>query len=418
MVERKLRSDFKFNIGDIIKDNSRNLQIISRKRDKTKNSTLHKYYRYKCLNCGWDCGEHYNHRLNCYNHEFWVLESNLSKINGSGCACCNNKVVIKNVNNLLFKYSEVAKYLVNTEDGYTHTSKSPKKILCKCPVCNNTRYYSVQNLVVKGFYCDKCSDGISFSEKFISNLLSQLNIKYVRQFCLKSNVRKYFYDFYFEYHNKKYIIEANGIQHYKETKFSNNNTKTLDDEIRNDKEKFDLALRNGINYQNYIVIDARVSELEYIKNSIIHSNLSSIFDIKNIDWNECLLYASKSILPEICQYWEQNHQNISLSNLSKKYNLDRSTITQYLKNGTKIGICNYDPQIEKEKQYNKLKMLNRHGKPVEIFKDGISYGRFINCSELARQSEKLFGVKMKHDKISAVCLGIQKTHKGFTFNYI
>ncbi|NGU31094.1 hypothetical protein G6Z34_13465 [Clostridium perfringens] len=55
---------------------------------------------------------------------------------------------------------------------------------------------------------------------------------------------------------------------------------------------------------------------------------------------------------------------------------------------------------------------------VEIFKDNKSLGVFESCSELERQSEKLFGVKLFQSNIGHVCLGRRKSHKGFTFKYV
>lgn len=57
-------------------------------------------------------------------------------------------------------------------------------------------------------------------------------------------------------------------------------------------------------------------------------------------------------------------------------------------------------------------------KPVEIFKDGNSLGIFSSASELERKSEKLFGVKLLSSKISTVCTGKRKFHKGYTFKHV
>lgn len=417
MKERTLRSDFKFNIGDIIKDNSRNLQIIDRKRARSKNGTMQKYYKYKCLNCGWDCGFHFNYRLNCYNNDFWVVESNLSKKKGSGCACCNNKVVIKNINNLTYIYPETKKFLVDEKDGDTHTPRSNMKIMCKCPICNNKKVYSITNLIGKGFSCNVCGDGISYPEKVMSNILFQLNIDYSHQFLIKDKSKRYLYDFYFKLNNNKYIIEVNGIQHYEENNFSFGNH-SLELEKQNDKNKKDCAIRYGIKESNYIVIDARKSNINFIRNNILNSKLNEILMLKNIDWNLCDLYASKSILLEICKYWKDNYPNISIKNLEEKYKLSKSTIFNYLKKGHDLKLCKYNGDFEKLKNFEKHKQINTHGKQVEIFKDGISYGKFRNCVDLERKSEELFNIKLNSSNISAVCTGYQKTHKGFTFKYV
>lgn len=413
-----MKSNFKFDIGNIIKDDSRNLKIIDRKRKRANDGNLYKYYKYKCLNCGWDCGFHYNHKLNCFHEEFWVLESNLLKENGSGCACCNNKVVIKNVNNLVFKYPNIEKYLVDKQDGYIHTPQSHKKVLCQCPICHTKKYYNVDRLVKQGFSCNKCSDKISYPEKLLANILYQLNVQYIKQYCLKNSTRKYLYDFYFVINNEPFIIEVNGIQHYVETKFNYKNTRTLNDEIKNDIEKKHYAINSGIKEENYIIIDARKSDLEYIKNNIIKSRLKDIFNLQKVDWNECGIYATKNLLLDICLYWNKYSNIMTTSAIAKKYQLHKNTIIRYLKTGCQLGLCNYNSNLEREKQYNRQKQQNLRGKPVEIFKNGISYGNFISSAELSRKSKEIFGVELDKRNISAVCTGKQKSHKGFTFKFI
>jgi hypothetical protein len=58
------------------------------------------------------------------------------------------------------------------------------------------------------------------------------------------------------------------------------------------------------------------------------------------------------------------------------------------------------------------------GKQIEIFKDGVSLGKYSSCSELERCSEKDFGVKLLNSNISMACNGNRKQHKGFTFKYV
>ena len=59
-------------------------------------------------------------------------------------------------------------------------------------------------------------------------------------------------------------------------------------------------------------------------------------------------------------------------------------------------------------------------KKTEILKDDKSLGIFESASELEKQSEELFGIKITHQVISSFCMGkyIGKTYKGFTFKYV
>ena len=94
---------------------------------------------------------------------------------------------------------------------------------------------------------------------------------------------------------------------------------------------------------------------------------------------------------------------------------NKSIICRWLKQGNGIW-CNYNSKEEIIK--NGYINGNALGKQVEIFKDKDLLGAFPSCSELDRQSEKLFGTHLDYRNISAVCNGKRKTYKGFIFRYV
>ena len=73
-------------------------------------------------------------------------------------------------------------------------------------------------------------------------------------------------------------METHGKQHY-EDGFKGCGGRTLEEEQQNDKNKYELAIKNGIKQQNYIVIDCSKSDLEFIKNNIINSRLNELFNL-------------------------------------------------------------------------------------------------------------------------------------------
>ena len=77
----------------------------------------------------------------------------------------------------------------------------------------------------------------------------------------------------------------------------------LKNQQENDKNKYELAINNGIKPSNYIVIDCRYSDLDFIKNNIINSRFNKIFDLSNIDWLKIGQDSEKSIVKEVCDYW-------------------------------------------------------------------------------------------------------------------
>ena len=62
-----------------------------------------------------------------------------------------------------------------------------------------------------------------------------------------------------------------------------------------------MALKNNV--FNYIIIDARESNIRWMKNSICNSNLPIIlnFNYKEIEWDECNEYALSNDTKLICE---------------------------------------------------------------------------------------------------------------------
>ena len=330
--------EFKIEIGSIFKDNKRDLTIVDRKKISKKDGYgydyFQKWYKYKCNKCGYSDG--------------WIEESHLLTTK-RGCSCCNGNTVIKGINDIATTHPYLVKYFVNIEDAYTHTYGSTDKAWAKCPDCGFEKEIRINSLYKYGFSCNKCSDGISFTEKIMCNLLDELLINnkqsesFITQFS-KTNAKwcdKYRYDFYFKKDNEEYIVETHGMQHYKESGFN----RSLEEEQLNDRNKKELALNNGIKPRNYIVIDCRYSELEFIKNNIINSRLNELFDLNEVDWIKIGQISEKNLVKEVCDYWKLhnniNNEGLTTKDLSIKFKLGSGTIAKYLKKGVKLNWCKY-----------------------------------------------------------------------------
>lgn len=201
-----------------------------------------------------------------------------------GCPYCSNRKVLKGFNDIWTTNPELAKLLNNPEDGYKYMQFSKHRVDWKCPNsdCNEIiANKKISDVNLYGLSCPKCSDGVSYPEKVMYIFLKQLNenFEYQKTFKWSNNKR---YDFYIE--DKSIIIETHGRQHYSEHGFYKLGGKTLKEEQENDSLKESLAKSNGI--KNYIVIDCRKSNFEFIKNNIINSKLSEFFDLDKINWNE------------------------------------------------------------------------------------------------------------------------------------
>lgn len=383
---------YKFEIGQKITDNNRDLTII----DREIRARYQRYYKYHCNKCG---------------NEDWKREGHLLRT--SGCNVCNrSQKVIKGINDIATTDPELIKYFDNIEESYIYSRSSAKKVLCRCPICNNTKTVKIYDLTRNnGFACTNCSDNFPYTEKFMYNVLKELNINFINQLSSKyfNWCGSYRYDFYFELNNKKYIIETHGRQHYVDMGYKYR--RTLQEEQENDKNKKELALKNNID--SYIVIDCKISSLEYIKENILKSELNNIFDLSKINWNKCDKNALNNIIKEICDYWhlhnEINNEDISCKELAEYFGVSSNTINRSLKRGNMFGWCSYNPEEERIKRQKQKQSIK-----ISIFKNGEKLGSFNSIKELSQKSKDIFETYLETGRISKA-MKKNKEYKGFTF---
>jgi hypothetical protein len=396
--------DFKIEIGTRFQDDKRDLIITDREYKKIKNGRLRKYYRYHCNKCGWNDG--------------WMVEYNLLK--STGCSCCDNKTVVKGVNDIPTTNPEMVKYFQGGYDeAKLYTKTSNKKIYPICPCCNKIKDkpISICEIYQNNNLSCSCSDSISYPNKFSYELLNQLNklygFDYLEHEYSPDWIKPKRYDNYFIYKGKEYILEMDGGFH---TNDNNMSRQTKEESRAIDDYKDEIANKHSI---KMIRIDCDYNNdtsirFQYIKENILNSNLNKLFYLNKIDWIECNNYALSNLV-KIASEYKKNNPNITANDIGKIMGYHNGTIIRWLKQGNGMW-CNYNPKEELIKSAIKSSELSK--KPVEIFKDGISLGIFESGTELGRRSENLFGVKLNQVSISACCIGKQKTHKGFTFIYI
>lgn len=207
-------------------------------------------------------------------------------------------------------------------------------------------------------------------------LICKVDFKYhVRKKLLKW-CENYEYDFYLS--NDKTIIETHGIQHYSET---NDFKVTLSEQIEIDKYKENLALKNGI--KNYIVIDCRNSNIDYIKSNILKNDfLYNLSKDKNINWEEINKRSQSSMVKTVCEFYTENKRNMTFEMIGKHFNLSKGTIKKYIVDGSKLGFCEYNST---EQRCLGHKICNkRRSKKVyctttnQVFENAIVAGKYYN----------------------------------------
>lgn len=393
MKKASVNKEHIYNVGDIVNG----YEIIEQTRTYYKNNKYGvRSYTCKCLKDGYVSKD--------------VIEPNLLK--GSGCPLCGGRVIVKGINDLATTKPEMVKYIVNKEDAYKYGKSSNKKVLMVCHDCGAKKMYLINNLCYKQKLPCKCSDGISYPNKFIMPFLEQLGIKFQTEKRF-TWLKDRYYDFYIKDYNC--IIEAHGGQHYFPT--NRKGARTLEEEIENDKFKKEKALENGIS--NYVVINCSISDREFIKNSILNSELPKLlnFNENDIDWYKCDEFALGNYAKHVCKLWDSGRFNTT-TELCDYLGVSANAIN-YLRKGTELGWCNYDGQAEARKTINEnaIKTKKRQSKEVLVFKEGKYKGTFESAIELSRVSLEVFNENFQHNSICRVCRGERNHHKGYVFKY-
>lgn len=348
----KKLGEFKYNVGDIIKDDKRYLRIIDRyyvsktKIKKGKEYTANeKWYKYRCLKCG-NIDSLREYSIDGQKH---------------GCnACCNPpKKVIKGVNDISTTAKWMMDYIIDDDYCYSNIKYSKEKTSVKCPNCGRISITSAYNIFTNHSVPCSCKDGHSYPNKYMYSFLEQSGVNFESEKSFSWSNRKR-YDFYIQHNESKIICEMQGMQHYNER--NGWNGKTLDDEIKNDKYKKSLALSNEINY--YYQIDASSSDAEYIKDSIINSGLLKIIDVcaDDINWDLCGMFASSNIYKIISEYHEQNPY-LKCEDIACYFKVSKDTVFKAIKFGLKYGWCSIS-FMDTKHMMEENNLFNHGAKPI------------------------------------------------------
>ena len=273
------------------------------------------------------------------NGGYEVLCSNFTSLE-SRCPYCNSKKVHYK-DSLAYNYPNIAKMIAIEEnnltfdDCYDIACHSSKKFYFKCLDCNiiSNKRKSLDSVIRQGHSCQYCSDGFSIPNKFMSNLLNQLNINFKSEYSPYYFRKNQHVDFLLTDYNIIVEMDGNYGNHTKEYDYWRDflnmkygGYKTIRIDLTNDKMyKKDL--------------------FNYIKEQIVKSELSNLFNLNNINWNHIWIMCQKSNTVKAWELW--NNGMYSTYEISKVLNVHQSTIIKYLKIGKNHNKCNY-PNKRKE----------------------------------------------------------------------
>lgn len=277
------------------------------------------------------------------------------------CPICSNRQVLIGVNDMWTTSPELAKYLENPEDGYTHTKSSNQPLKWVCPECKHSFLKTPNKMSFTKIKCQYCNMERSYSEKFVTAFLEQCGIDFYREkyFPWSQNKR---YDFYIPCF--RLIIETNGKQHYKES-FAFSDSRTLLEEKQNDTLKYNLANQSG----------------EAVSNTT-----------KEI----CEAYSKTSDLYELCEL----------------FHLSINSVRDKLKYGAKLGWCDYNPKEsinEAHKKSARYVVKNLSKPVVQINSSDEVVAEFNSIQE----AQRLLNISHIWDCVS----GKRKTAGGYKWRY-
>ena len=227
-------------------------------------------------------------------------------------------------------------WLKDQSIAYTHTVTSKHLVDWICPncgldVCNKT----ISNCYhYKKVTCPYCSDGVSYPERYVANLLKSIDIRFdfQREFGWSDGR---FYDFYIPSLNM--IIETHGKQHYTNTWSTGVDQKQKMTIRENDAYKCMLAEKHGISH--YVVLDCQCSDDEYIQQSVFNSELSTLFDLSSVDWNNISMKSLKSVFIQAIDMFRSNADGFDIFN---ELPISAYTLNRYVKRAKKMGLLSSD----------------------------------------------------------------------------
>lgn len=369
----KRSKKFNYDVNDIIIRKKHNLIVIELKYDTNK------MVKVKCDKCG---------------NLKWIKESLINSGKGS-CEYCSNQKVKVGKNDLFTTHPEIINYLKNKNDSHKYTHGTQSYVQCVCPICGSEKKVSVSNLCSNGFHCGVCSDGISLPNKFIRNILKELNIEFISEYS----------PYYFKGRYSDVFIPSLNLVIEMDGDYGNHK------DVYIDYWKDFIHLQQGV---KTIRVDLTENynrrEFECLKENTIKC-LGHVLNLNNLNWKSIFEKSSNSILHEVCKF--KNDNEVNSQTIANCFGINVCTVIKYLKLGNDLGLCQYDSFNEKKNNSKRVMVIDYTNNREDIYE---------SCTYLEENSEKLYGVKFTH--VSEICSRFNDGNrtslykKRFKFKYV
>lgn len=315
------------------------------------------------------------HRCKIDDQEWMATPDHI--LHGTSCPYCSGIKPIIGETDLWSTRPDIASMLQDKNEGYALMEFSNKKTNFVCPICGDIIYAAVYHVSTHGLYCNHCSDGISYPEKFMRCFLNRLCVDYTSQYSPEW-IKPYSYDFYFKINEKEYIVEmdgglGHGFQSNTSFAISKEESVTIDNYKDAQADNHNITMiRINCNYRTVL------QRKEYIEKNIKQSILSKLFDINNIDFDMCHKQAESSIVLQVSDIWNSGIQIVK--DIAKLLHLSTTCVINDLRIGEQIGISTYN-HIEYCNKINKIKAKIigiKNSKPVRCIETNEI---FVSASE-------------------------------------
>lgn len=233
-----------YQVGDTFQTKNGIVTVVDRFRIQHADQIYRKQYMIRCEK----------------GHQYPVDESYIKNKSLATCKMCDHPPIIETD-------PDFATWFVDRRVPLEKTRYSHYKADFYCQNCGKV----VENKSIHTIYqrqqvpCPYCTSGISYPERYMDALLTQMNVPFVRQYLVKLEVDSkkthYKYDFYDK--QRKLIIEVHGSQHFLPGAFERMGGQSLEEIKERDAAKEQFARQElGL---GYIVLDCRKSDPNWIK---------------------------------------------------------------------------------------------------------------------------------------------------------
>lgn len=131
---------------------------------------------------------------------------------------------------------------------------------------------------------------------------------------------------------------------------------TPEEKLKIDADKQLQAEKHGCIVIRVLALESNV---DYLKEQVIQSNLSKIVDLSLVDWAIVQKDCIDSTIVKVCSLY---NEGLQLGDIEKKLYISKHTVIHGLEVGREIGLCNYKTKYEvyQINYQNMIRIENEH----------------------------------------------------------